>query len=154
MLHWRSYVKEYSLKIHYIEGEKNIIADNFSCLQRLPSPKKLAEAKDHVQPSTKVEVDELENYFNEGEIDKFHTDVNCSGVADPDINDVLDSYLNLPEMEVIEENPLNYAHTSELQQAGNKLLELQQQKPEQYIKKSLNDDVGDIICYVKLSDDP
>ena len=64
-----------------------------------------------------------------------------SGVADPDIHDTLDSYLNLLEMEVIEENPLNYAHISEIQQAGNKLLELQQQYPEKYINKSLDGDV-------------
>ena len=52
VLRWRSYVEEYSPKIHYIEGEKNILADNLSRLNRLPSPTELEMAKDLVQPST------------------------------------------------------------------------------------------------------
>lgn len=153
VLRWRSYVEEYSPKIHYIEGENNILADNLSRLNRLPSPTELEMAKDLVQPSTDVEVDELENYFDEDEIDDYHTDVIRSGVTDPDIDDMLDSYLNLPEMEIIEENPLNFAHIYEMQQADEKLIAMQQKFPEQYINKTLDDDVPDIICYVRPNDD-
>ena len=95
VLRWRSYVKEYSPKIHYIEGKNNILMDNLSPLQRLPSPPELAEAKDLDLPSTKVEVEELENYFKGDEIDEFHTDVSRSGVTDPHINDMLESYHTL-----------------------------------------------------------
>ena len=44
VLRWRSYVEEYSPKIHYIEGEYNILADNLSRLNCLPSPEELAQA--------------------------------------------------------------------------------------------------------------
>ena len=154
VLCWRSYVEEYSPKIHYIEGKNNILVDNISHLQHLPNPTKLMEGKDLMQPSTEIEVDKLKNYSNEDEIDAFHINVDRSGVADSDINDMLDYYLNLPEMEVIEHNPLNYIHISELQQSASKLLAMQWQNSEQDINKSLDDGIRDIICYVKPSDDP
>ena len=65
MLQWRSYVKEYSPKIHYIEAKNNIPLDNLSRLNRLLSPTELAEAKDIVQPSTEVEIAELNNYLED-----------------------------------------------------------------------------------------
>ena len=114
-MRWRSNVKEHSPKIHYIERKNNILADNLSRLQRLPKATELAGAKDIVQPSIKVAVDKLDTYFNKDGIDACHIDVNRSGATDLDINDVLDCCLNLTEMEVIEESPLNYAHISELQ---------------------------------------
>ena len=38
VLRRRSYVKEYSPKIHYIEGKNSILADNLSRLLYLPRP--------------------------------------------------------------------------------------------------------------------
>ena len=59
------------------------------------------EGKDRVQPSTEVAVAKLGNCSNKDEIDTFHVEVNLPGVTDPNINDMLDCYLDLSEMEVI-----------------------------------------------------
>ena len=104
---------------------RNILLRVTTLRERTISSRTIYSAFSVVQPSTKVEVDKLENYFNEDEMDEFHTDVDCSSPADSDINYMLGCYLNLLEIEVIEENPLNCAHISELQQADNKLLALQ-----------------------------
>ena len=44
VLRWRSYVEEYSPKLHYIEGPKKILADNLSRLHRLQTPTELSTA--------------------------------------------------------------------------------------------------------------
>ena len=44
VLRWKSYVEEYSPKLHYIEGPNNILADNLSRLHRLPMPIELSMA--------------------------------------------------------------------------------------------------------------
>ena len=48
VLRWRIYCEEYSPKIHYIEGPKNILADNLSRLHRLPTPTQIAKGKNLV----------------------------------------------------------------------------------------------------------
>ena len=92
------------------------MADVMDYHQSLIKTTELEEAKDLVQPLTEVEVDQVENYFDEDKIDDYHTEVIGSGVTDPGIDDMLESYLNLAEMEIIEENPLNFAHIYEMQQ--------------------------------------
>ncbi|KAL7536896.1 hypothetical protein ACHAXR_007480 [Thalassiosira sp. AJA248-18] len=77
-----------------------------------------------------------------------------SGVFDDEIKEVLGCYLNLPESDNPEQNPLNYAYIREQQQADDKLLALQQKRPNNYINACLDDDIEDIICYVKNRDDP
>ena len=48
-----------------------------------------------------------------------------------------------------EQNPLSYEYLREKQQADEQLLALKQKYPEQYINTNLDDDVDDIICYMK-----
>ena len=93
-----------------------------------------------------TEDDELDNYLVDFQ--------NYSGVCDEDIQGILECYLNLPEADVPEENPLNYSHIRERQQADEKLTYLQQKFPSQYIEKTLDDSVEPIICCVKPNDDP
>ena len=53
-LRWRSYVKEYSPVLHYIEGPKNILADNLSRLHCLPAPNDLKSGNQWLnQPASK-----------------------------------------------------------------------------------------------------
>jgi len=49
---------------------------------------------------------------------------------------------------------LSYAYICEQQQADAKLLAVQQKFPNNYFYKCLDDDVEDIICFVKEHDDP
>ena len=53
-----------------------------------------------------------------------------------------------------EQNALSYEYLREQQEADEQLLILQQKFPEQYINMNLDDDVGDIVCYVKPGNDP
>ena len=83
VLRLRSYVEEYSPKLHYIEGPKNILADNFSRLHRLPTPIELSTAPSLVPVSDESEPDEVDGYSIDDEIEAFHNAVDYSGVSDP-----------------------------------------------------------------------
>jgi hypothetical protein len=56
-LRWRTKIEEFSPYLHYIKGEKNVLADNLSRLHRLPTPAMLAKGKKLVE-SAKVTDDE------------------------------------------------------------------------------------------------
>ena len=144
VLRWRNQVEEYSPILHYIEGPKNILADNLSRLHRLITPAQLAKGKNLVEPAV----------VSDDEDDLFFIDQIRSGVYDKDISDSMECYLNLPESENPEQNPLSYAYIREQQQADTKLLAVQQKYPQNYINKTLDDDIEDIICYVKDHHDP
>ena len=106
VLHWRNKVEEFSPTLHYIEGPKNILADNLSRLKRLVTPAQLAEGKSLVEPSTDDEEDNEIAYLQELEY---------SGILDRDIQDNFECYLNLPESENPEQTPLSYAYIREKQ---------------------------------------
>ena len=50
VLRWRNQVEEFSPVLHYIEGPKNILADNLSRLHRLVTPAQLAKGKRLTEP--------------------------------------------------------------------------------------------------------
>ena len=110
VLRWRNQVEEFSPTLHYIEGPRNILADNLSRLQRLITPAQLAEGKNLVEPVTDTEETD--------DKDAFFLDQHFSGIFDKDIQDSLECYLNLPESENPEQNPLNYHYIHEKQQAN------------------------------------
>jgi hypothetical protein len=62
--------------------------------------------------------------------------------------------LNLPEIPDPAQNPLSFACIREQQQQDEQLLALQAKYPDQYIYKSLDKDVENIICYVRQGDSP
>ena len=65
--------------------------------------------------------------------DEFFINQIQSGVWDQDIDDSLACYLNLPDNENPEQNPLSYAYIREQQQEDPKLLAVQQKYPNNYI---------------------
>ena len=142
VLRWRNKLEEYSPILHYIEGPKNILADNISRLHRLPTPAQLAEGRPLVEPA-EVTDDEDEAFF---------LDCEQSGLFDDDIREILDCYLNIPDSDTPEQNPLSFDYIRQQQQSDEKLLALQEKYPERYKNMKLDDDVDDIICYVKPND--
>eukprot|EP00957_Ditylum_brightwellii_P031941 2422284-Ditylum_brightwellii.AAC.1 len=82
VLHWRNQIEELSPLLHYMEGPKNILVENFSRLKRLITLAQLAKGKNLVEPACVNE--EKDN------IDAFLFEQACSGVYDEDIQASLD----------------------------------------------------------------
>ena len=89
---------------------------------------------------------------DEDDKDGFLTSCENSGCLDDDIYNIFECYLNLPEIPDPAQNPLSFACICEQQQQDEQLLALQAKYPDQYIYKSLDEDVKDIICYVRQGD--
>ena len=123
VLRWRNKVEEFSPILHYIEGEKNILADNLSRLHRLITPAQLAEGKNLVEPAV-VSDDE------DDADDAYFLDQEFSGLYDDEIWEVIDCYLNLPETENPEQNPLSFEYIREQQQADERLLSQLEKYPD------------------------
>lgn len=140
ILRWQTKVEEFSPMLHYIEGPHNILADNLSRLHCLVTPAQIAEGKKLIEPAVVSDNEDDDGYFLDQEF---------SGLYDNDIWDCIECYLNLPESDRPDQNPLNYAHIHEQQQQDDKLLALQVKYPENYVYMDLDDDVDDIICYKK-----
>jgi hypothetical protein len=139
VLRWHNKVKEHSPTLHYIEGPRNILADNLSRLHCLVTPAQIAEGKSLVDPAV-VSDNNDEVYF---------LDQENAGFNNSELMEMLECYLNLPEIPHPERIPLNYAHIREQQQQDAKLLALQAQYPDNYVNIQLDPDGKDIICYKK-----
>ncbi len=126
--------------LHYIEGPRNIFADNLSRLHRLVTPAQILEGKKLIEPAEVSIEEEDEAYF---------LDQEYSGLYDENVWECIECYLNLPDTPRPDENPLNYAHIHELQQQDEQLLSLQVKYLASYVNLQLDDDVDDIICYKK-----
>ena len=92
--------------MHNIEGPHNILADNLSWLHRLGTLVQIAEGKSLVDPVV-VSDDKDELYFLEQEY---------SGLSDYEISEMLECYLDLPEIPHPDCNLLDYTHIHEQQQ--------------------------------------
>jgi hypothetical protein len=51
VLRWGTKIKEFSPMLHYIEGPRNILANNLSRLHRLVTPAQIAEGKKLIEPA-------------------------------------------------------------------------------------------------------
>ena len=146
VLRWRTKIEEFSPFLHYIKGEKNILADNLSRMHRLPTPAQLAKGKKLVEPAVVSDNEE------ESDDEAFFLEQEFSGLYDNAVWDCIECYLNFPESDTPEENPLSYAYIREKQQEDQKLLALLEKYPDNYYYDKLDDDVDDIICYKKYAD--
>jgi hypothetical protein len=116
VLHWRTKIEEFLPMLHYIEGPRNILANNISRLHCLVTLAQIAEGKKLVEP-VEVSIEEEDKaYF---------LDQEYSGLYDENVWECIECYLNLPDTPHPDENQLNYAHIHELQQQDEQLLALQ-----------------------------
>ena len=143
-MRWRTKIEEFLPYLHYIKGEKNILADNLSRLHRLPEPASLKKGKKLVEPAV-VSDDE------DSDDEAFFLEQEFSGLYDETIWECIECYLNFPESDTPENNPLSYAYIREQQQQDQKLLALLEKYPDNYYYDNLDDDVNDVICYKKDS---
>ena len=64
VLRYQSFIEEYSPKISYIEGDKNVLAGSMSRCKRLVTEQEFVNAPHLVTPSDEDSNDEIEGYFN------------------------------------------------------------------------------------------
>jgi hypothetical protein len=124
VLQWHTKIEDFSPILHYIEGPRNILADNRSRLHCLVIPAQIAEGKKLVEPAEVSNEEEDEAYF---------LDQEYSGLYDDDIWECIESYLQLPDTPHPDENLLNYALICELQQQDKQLLALQVKYLDNYV---------------------
>ncbi len=140
VIRWHTKIEEFLPMLHYIEGTRNILANNLSRLHHLVTPAQIAEGKKLVDPA-EVSIEEEEKaYFLNQEY---------SGLYNENVWECIECYLNLPDTPHPDENPLNYAHIHELQHQDEQLLTLQVKYPDNYVNLQLDDNVNEIICYKK-----
>ena len=123
VLRWRTKVEEFLPYLHYIKGEKNVLADNLSRLHCLPTPATLWRGRNLLSL-----IDDEGNSDDEA----FFLEQQFSGMYDCTIREWFECYLNFPETDTPEENPLSYAYIREQQQEDNKLLALLEKYPDNY----------------------
>ncbi len=63
VLRWCTKIEEFSPMLHYIEGPRNILANNLSRLHHLVTPAQIAEGKKLVEPAEVSIEEEDEAYF-------------------------------------------------------------------------------------------
>jgi hypothetical protein len=147
VLHWRTKIEEFSQYLHCIKGEKNMLADNLSRLQHLPTPATLMKGTKLVKPA------EVTDGKSNTDDKAFFLEQQFSGMYDCTmIGECFEHYLNFPETDTPEVYPLSYAYIREQQQEDDKLLALLKKDPDNYYYDKLDDDVDGIICYHKNND--
>ena len=116
VLWWQYYLEEYSPTMHYIKGQNNVIADDFSLFDRINDSQCL-EGKNAPL--------EIPHELEQG----------CDIVQDAKM---LEFFLNLPRLNDHGNNPLNYKYLAKQQVEDEKLQQLEKGKPENYVMKTLN----------------
>ncbi len=82
VLHWWNKIEEFLPWLHYIEGKKNILADNLSRLLCLPTPSQIMEGKKIVEPDIVSD--------DENDKDRFLASCKDSSCLDKDIYNIFE----------------------------------------------------------------
>jgi hypothetical protein len=140
VLCWRNKIKEFLPWLHYIEGKKNIHADNLSRFLCLPTLSQIAEGKKLIEPAIVLKTKMRKTGFSH------HAKTPLSRRRHLQRFWMLSESAQDPRSGT---NPLSFSSTCKQQQQDKQLLALQVKYPEQYIYKSLDKDADDITCYVR-----
>ena len=131
MLRWCCFIEEYSPKLIYIKGKKNVIADTYSLLER----------NDSVDVSTTPpEIDDMNYLYEDSELLECYLEIP-------------ECYLIMPEMTegAPGQSPLVYQWIREHQEACQELQQMKTEFPNQYQDKQFPDNVT-LIVHVKHGD--
>ncbi len=101
VLRWCTKIEEFLPMLHFIEGPRNILANNLSRLHCLVTPAQIAEGKKLIEPAEVSIEKEDKAYF---------LDQEYSGLYNEDVWECIECYLNLPDSPHLDENSLNYSH--------------------------------------------
>ncbi len=89
VLHWCTKIEEFSPMLHYIQGPRNILADNLSRRHHLVTPAQIVEGKKLVEPVEVSNEEEDKAYFL--------LDQEYAGLYNEDVWECTECYLNLPD---------------------------------------------------------
>ena len=152
VLRWRLYLEEFSPKLEYIQGEKNVVADTLSRLGRKEDVPPIVGKND--APSKDTQTDFLDNFFSTFDekevVECFHSGLSMETNLLQFVKEH-DCFLNLAAIEK-EESPLNLESIKESQDADEELQELKEKHPEMYFLKDIHQ-TQEVLCYVKPGKD-
>ena len=125
------FLEEYGPMMHYVKGPENVLADAYS---RVPRRESMVGKNMPI----------ANNSDNEPELESFY-----SILDQPELFDCL---LNLPELNVPSENPLNMEWIRTRQQADADLQQAAVTYSDRYVTKTFKNNVQ-VLCYVRPGDD-
>ena len=152
VIRWRLYLEEFGPKLKYIQGEKNVVADTLSRLDRKENISPIVGKND--APCSDIKDDALDNFYSVYD-DSEIAEVFMAGMNPKDnLSDLVkehDCFLNLAETE-LDQHPLNLENIKELQDADEGLQKLKDKHPNLYFLKDINQ-TQNVLCYVRAGKD-
>ena len=152
VIRWRLYLEEFGPKLKYIQGEKNMVADTLSRLDRKEDISPIVGRND--AHCSDIKYDALDNSYSVYD-DSEIAEVFMSGMNPKDnLSNLVkehDCFLNLAETE-LDRHPLNLENIKEIQDADEGLQKLKDKHPNLYFLKDINQ-TQNILCYVRAGKD-